>query len=56
MAKNAFSKWKELFTWGMTKEVKKQIVKMVILSVALYSAKTSSLMKKDIRKIEALEM
>ena len=33
MAKDAFSKWKELPTRGMSKEVKKKIVKTVIWSV-----------------------
>ena len=40
MAKDAFSTWKELLTRGMSKEVKKKIVKTVIWSVALYSAET----------------
>jgi hypothetical protein len=56
MAKDAFNKRKELLTRGMSKEVKKKIVKTVIWSVALYSAETWSLRKEDIRRIEALEM
>ena len=55
MAKDAFSKRKELLTRGMSKRVKK-IVKTVIWSVAMYSAETWSLRKEDIRRIEALEM
>ena len=47
---------KELLTRGMSKEVKKKIVKTVIWSVALYSAETWSLRKEDIKRIEALEM
>ena len=56
MAKEAFNKRKELLTRGMSKEVKKKIVKTVIWSVALYSAEIWSLRKEDIRRIEALEM
>ena len=56
MAKDAFSKRKELLTRRMSKEVKKKIVKMVTWSVALYSTETWSLRKEDIRRIEALEM
>ena len=56
MAKEAFSKRKELLTRGMSKVVKKKIVKTVIWSVDLYSAETWSLRKKDMRRIEALEM
>ena len=56
MAKDAFCKKKELLTRGMSKEVKKKIVKTVIWSVALYCAETWSLRKEDVRKIEALEM
>ena len=43
MAKDAFSKRKELLTRGMSKEVTKKIVKTVIWSVAPYSAATRSL-------------
>ena len=45
-----------MLTRGMSKEVKKKIVKTVIWSVALYSAETWSLRKEDIRRIEALKM
>ena len=40
MAKDAFSKRKELLTRSMSKRVKKKIVKTVIWSMALYSAET----------------
>ncbi len=51
MAKDAFSKRKELLTRGMSNAVKKKIVKTVIWSIALYCAETWSLMKEDIRRI-----
>ena len=56
MAKDTFSKRKELLTRGISKAVKKKIVKTVNWSVALYCAETWSLRKEDIRRIEALEM
>ena len=40
MAKDAFSMRKELLTRGMSRGVKKRIVKTVIWSMALYSAET----------------
>ena len=49
MAKNVFSKRKELLTRGINKAVKKKIAKTVIWSVALYCAETWSLRKEDIR-------
>ena len=56
MAKDAFSKRKELLTRGPSRIVKKKIVKAGIWSVALYSAETWSLRKEDVRRIEAFEM
>ena len=50
MAKDAFSKRKELLTGGMSKRVKKNIVQTVIWSVALYSAETWSLRKEENEK------
>ena len=40
MAKDAFRKRKELLTEKMSVDVKKQIVKTVVWSVALYGAET----------------
>ena len=57
MANDAFGKWKELLTQKMNVDVKKQIVKTVVWSVALYGAETWTLRKEDIRRlIYALEM
>ena len=52
MAKAAYSKRRKLLTRGMSKAVKKKIVKTVIRYVALYSTKTWSLRKEDLRRIE----
>jgi hypothetical protein len=56
MAKAAFSKRKELLARKMSMDVKKQIIKTVIWSVALYAAETWTLRKEDIRRINSLEM
>ena len=50
MTKDAFNKRKELQNWGMSKEANTTIFKTVICYVALYSAKTWSLRKEDIKK------
>ena len=56
IAKDAFSKRKELLTQKMSVDVKKQIVKTVVWSVPLYGAETWTLRKEDIRRLNALEM
>ena len=50
------AKRKDLLTRGMSKRVKKKIVKTAIWPVALYSAETWSFRKEDKKRIEALEM
>jgi hypothetical protein len=56
MAKDAFSKRKELLTKKMSRSIKKRIVKAVVWSVALYGAETWTLRKEDVRRLDALEM
>jgi len=56
VAKEAFSKRKELLTKKMSKKLKKRIIKTIIWSVALYAAETWTLRKADIRRVSALEM
>ena len=56
MAKGAFSKRKELLTKGLSRTVKKKIVKAVVWSVALYGAETWALRKEDVRRLDAFEM
>lgn len=56
VAKEAFSKRKELLTKKMSKKLKKRIIKTIIWSVALYAAETWTLRKVDIRRVSALEM
>ena len=56
MAKDAFSKRKELLSRNMSRVVKKKIVKAIIWSVALYGCETWALKKDEIQRLNALEM
>lgn len=56
MAKTAFNRRRELLTRGISRKVKKKIIKTVIWSVFLYGSETWSLKMEDIRRIEAFEM
>jgi len=56
MARDTFSKRKELLTQKMSRSVKKKIVKTVVWSVALYGAETWILREEDVRRLNALEM
>ena len=56
MAKEAFSKRRELLTRRMSKEVKKKIVKCVVWPVALYGCETWALGKPEKDKLNAFEM
>ena len=56
IAKDAFSKRKDLLSEGLSRVVKKRIVKAMVWSVGLYGAETWTLTKEYIRKIEAFKM
>ena len=56
MAKETFNNRKVLLTKSLNKELKKQVVKSLVWSVALYGAETWMLMKEDVRRLEAFEM
>lgn len=56
MAKDAFSRRKELLKRSMSIQMKKRIVKAVVWSVALYGCETWTLKKDETRRLEALEM
>ena len=56
MGKEAFNKRKELMTGGMDREVKKRLVKALILPVALYGCETWTMRKMEIDKLRAFEM
>ena len=56
MAKEAFSRRKELLTKRMNIELKKKIVKTVVWPVALYGCETWTLTKEECSRLEAFEM
>ena len=56
MAKEAFSKRRELLVRKMSKRTKKRIVKCLVWSVALYGCETWALGKVERDRLEAFEM
>src|SRR5580692_8361880 len=56
MAKDAFSKRKELLSRNMSRAVRKKIIKTVVWSVALYGSETWGLKKDEIQILNALKM
>ena len=54
MAKKVFMEKKKLFTGKMNLELKKRIMKCLVLSVALYAAETWTLTQTDRQKIRSL--
>src|SRR5687768_2172739 len=56
LAKEAFSRRKELLTKRFRNVVKKKIVKTLIWITLLYGCETCTLRKEEIRRLEALEM
>jgi hypothetical protein len=56
LAKEAFSRRKELLTKCFKNDDKKKIVKTLIWTTLLYGAETWTLRKEDIKRLEAVEM
>jgi len=56
MAKEAFSKRKELFTRNVKKGIKKKLVKTLVWTTLLYGSETWTLRKEEIKRLEAAEM
>ena len=56
LAKEAFTKRRELMTGSLSKDIKKRLAKSLIWSIALYGAETWSLKKQDESRLEAFEM
>ena len=56
MAKEKFSSIRELLTASLSKKIKKQIIKTVVWSVALYGSETWAMRKEDRKRVEALEL
>ena len=56
LGKDAFTKRGELMRGGLSKSLKKRLVKTLIWSVVLYGSETWTLRKEDIKRLEAFEM
>jgi len=56
MAKDAFSKRKELLCRNMSQAVRKKVIKTVVWSIALYESETWALKKDEIQRLNALRM
>ena len=56
LAKEAFSKRKELLTKRFSRRVKKKLIKTLVWTTLLYGCETWTLRKDEIRRLEAMEM
>ena len=56
LAKDAFNKRKEFLTKGLSRALKKRMVKVLIWPVVLYGCETWTLLTPEINKLKALEM
>ena len=56
MAKEAFSKRKELLTKRFSRRVKKKLIKTLMWTMLLYGCETRTLRKEEIMSFEAVEM
>ena len=56
MAKDAFSKRRELLTKSMSKELKKRMVKTLVWPVALYGCETWTIRREEMDRLDAFEM
>lgn len=56
MAKEAFNKRKELLTKGLSKRLKKRMVKILIWPVVMYGCETWTLLEGEIQRLQAFEM
>ena len=56
LAKEEFSKRKELLTKRFSRRVKKKLIKTLVWTTLLYGCETWTLRKDEIRRLEAMEM
>src|SRR6267154_1085287 len=56
MAKDAFNQRKDLLTRGLSRTLKKRMVKVLMWSVVLYGCETWTLLQDEINRLQALEM
>src|SRR5437899_10553157 len=55
MAKDAFNKMKEFLTKGLSRRLKKRMVKVLVCPVVLYGCETWTLLQDEINRLKALE-
>src|SRR4051812_7480277 len=56
MAKEAFNKRKELLKKGLSRKLKKRMIKVLVWPVVLYGCETWTLLQDEIDRLKALEM
>jgi len=56
MAKDAFNQRKDLLTRGLSRTLKKRMVKVLVWPVVLYGCETWTLLQDEINRLQALEM
>src|SRR3954468_16018075 len=56
MAKEAFNKRKELLKRGLSRTLKKRMIKVLVWPVVLYGCETWTLLQDEIDRLKALEM
>src|SRR6267154_4358154 len=56
MAKDAFNQRKEFLTKGMSRTLKKRMVKVLVWPVVLYGCETWTLLQDEINRLQAFEM
>src|SRR5688572_33001859 len=56
MGKDAFYKRVELLRGGLSRKLKKRMVKTLVWSVVLYGSETWTMRQEDIKRLEAFEM
>ena len=56
LAKEAFSKRKELLTKSFSRRVKKKLIKTLVWTTLLYGCETWTIRKDEVRRLEAMEM
>src|SRR6267154_2390155 len=56
MAKDAFNQRKDLLTKGLSRTLKKRMVKVLVWPVVLYGCETWTLLQDEINRLQALEM
>src|SRR6267154_2383209 len=56
MAKDAFNQRKDLLTRGLSRTLKRSMVKVLVWPVVLYGCETWTLLQDEVNRLQALEM